>query len=125
MKSPSERVKLKAVGRIRPGTAGNGLRLKHGSVVRRNRKGKAMAVKTRVTARKSEGVRCIEIGGGAGVVIDPATIERIGQSKHGNCKSIRPGSEEFERMVQSIPNADRLHDIRCPLRSRKKLREVM
>ncbi|HWR07773.1 hypothetical protein [Sporomusa sp.] len=105
--------------------AGNGLRQKHGSVVRNKRKGITMATKTRVSARRSEGVKCLEMGSGAGVVVDPATLERLEKSNHGSCKSIKPGSEEFERMVSVIPNADRLHEVRCPLKAKKHLKEVI
>ncbi|SMC63979.1 hypothetical protein SAMN04488500_106104 [Sporomusa malonica] len=78
-----------------------------------------MAVKTRVTARKSEGVKCVEVGAGAGIVIDPSTVERAGQSKHGSYKIIKPSSEEFALMWNSMPNADRLHDVKCPLKNKK------
>ena len=80
-----------------------------------------MPVRTRVTAHRTDDFKCRELGGGAGVIIDPVNIETAGQSNHGVCKSIKADPEEFEHMLSAIPNAERLKPVKCPLKNRKPL----
>ncbi|WP_094607758.1 hypothetical protein SPSIL_008770 [Sporomusa silvacetica DSM 10669] len=78
-----------------------------------------MPVRTRVTAHKTDDFKCLELGDGAGVVIDPVSIETAGRSNHGVCKSIKLDPKEFEHMLGAIPNAERLKPVKCPLKNRK------
>jgi hypothetical protein len=67
-----------------------------------------MPIKTRVTGRKGEGIKCIEIGCGAGRIIDPESLKVDTKGENGYCKTIKPSPEEFELMVNAIPNVERL-----------------
>ncbi|CQR71362.1 hypothetical protein SOV_17210 [Sporomusa ovata DSM 2662] len=80
-----------------------------------------MPAKTRAAARKTKAAKCIEFGNGVGVIMDPAlvAIEPVGESNHSECRSIKPSSEEFARMLETMPNADRVKPVVCPLKKRK------